>query len=445
MTALPTSTPSTTDTTPARGSSTFGLVLLLGVMAALGAVTIDLYLPSLPDVARDLGVSDASTQLTITCVLVGSALGQLVSGPLSDAYGRRKPALVGFAVYVVACLLCAIAPNLTALVAFRFLSGAGAAAGAVVGMAIIRDLFTGPRAARLMSRLVLVIGVAPLFAPTIGGAIAAHTGWRPVLALLSVAGLLVMLAVWRRLPETRPELAAPRTGDVPAQASRQPTTAEPAADAVPVARRRGDRVLRAFAGYGALVRDRRFLGLAVVPGLAMSVVMSYVATSPFVFQEGFGLSSGQYALLFAVMGTALVGGSQLNAALVQRFGSPALLRVGVTAAFALSLVLGAVVLIGVDSLVVFAAPLWLMLLSLGLIMPNAVTMALEPYGASAGSAAALVTALQSGVGGLVGVLTGALGGDAGAMSLVVAVATALALTLVTAVAVADRRAAVARA
>ncbi|MCI2237834.1 multidrug effflux MFS transporter [Paenibacillus sp. TRM 82003] len=443
MTALPTSTPSTTDTTPARGSSTFGLILLLGVMAALGAVTIDLYLPSLPEVARDLGVTDASTQLTITCVLVGSALGQLVSGPLSDAYGRRRPALVGFSVYVVACLLCAVAPNLTALVAFRFLSGAGAAAGAVVGMAIIRDLFTGPRAARLMSRLVLVIGVAPLFAPTVGGAIAAHTGWRPVLALLSVAGLLVMLAVWRRLPETRPELAAGRAGAVPAQASRE-RTAEPAA-AVPVARRRGDRVLRAFAGYGALVRDRRFLGLAVVPGLAMSVVMSYVATSPFVFQEGFGLSQGQYALLFAVMGTALVGGSQLNAALVQRFGSPALLRVGVTAAFTLSLVLGAVVLSGVDSLVVFAAPLWLMLLSLGLIMPNAVTMALEPYGASAGSAAALVTALQSGVGGLVGVLTGALGGDAGAMALVVAVATALALTLVTAVAAADRRTQVARA
>ncbi|WP_432536665.1 multidrug effflux MFS transporter [Kineococcus arenarius] len=436
MTALPTSPP---QTSPARSTSTFGLVLLLGTMAALGAVTIDLYLPSLPQVADDLGTTAASAQLTITGVLVGSALGQLVSGPLSDAYGRRRPAIAGFAVYVVAALLCAVAPDLPSLVAARFLAGMGAAAGSVVGMAIIRDLFTGPAAARLMSRLILVIGVAPLFAPTIGGAIAEHTGWRPVLALLAVAGLLVLLAVWRRLPETRPELAA----EVPAQASRAPSSA--ATRAVPVTRRRGGRVLRSFTGYGALVRDRRFMALAVVPGLAMSVVMSYVATSPFVFQEGFGLSTTQFAVLFAVMGVALIGGSQVNAALVQQFGSPALLRVGVTAALTLSLVLGGVVLSGVDELLAFVVPLWLLLLTLGLIMPNAVTMALEPYGASAGSAAALVTALQSGVGGLVGVVTGLLGGDARAMASVIAVATALALVLVTAVAAVDRRTAAARA
>ena len=431
MTALPTSPPTTSSS---RSTSTFGLVLLLGVMAALGAVTIDLYLPSLPEVAADLGTTAANAQLTITGVLVGSALGQLISGPLSDAYGRRKPAVVGFGVYVVAALLCAVAPDLPSLVAARFLSGMGAAAGSVVGMAIIRDLFTGPRAARLMSRLILVIGVAPLFAPTIGGAIAERTGWRPVLAILAGVGVLVLLAVWRKLPETRPELAA----EVPAQASRA------TGPAVPVARRRGGRVLRSFSGYRALVRDRRFMALAVVPGLAMSVVMSYVATSPFVFQEEFGLSTTQFAVLFAVMGVALVGGSQVNAALVQRFGSPALLRVGVTAALVLSLVLGAVVLSGAEQLLAFVVPLWLLLLTLGLIMPNAVTMALEPYGASAGAAAALVTALQSGVGGLVGVLTGVLGGDEHAMALVIAVATALALVLTTAVAVADRRAAALR-
>ncbi|GAB3223188.1 multidrug effflux MFS transporter [Kineococcus gypseus] len=437
MTALPTSPARTT--APGRTPSTFGLVVLLGVMAALGAVTIDLYLPSLPDVADDLGSTAARAQLTITGVLVGSALGQLVSGPLSDAFGRRRPALVGFGVYVVAALLCALAPSMPALIAARFLSGTGAAAGAVVGMAIIRDLFTGPTAARLMSRLILVIGVAPLFAPTIGGAIAEHTGWRPVLAILAGVGALVLLAVWRWLPETRPELSA----EVPAQASRAPSSA--AERAVPVTARRGARVLRSFAGYGALLRDRRFMALALVPGLAMAVILSYVATSPFVFQEEFGLSTTRFALLFAVMGIALVGGSQVNAALVQRSGSAALLRVGVACALVLSLALGAVVLSGTGRLLAFAAPLWLLLLTLGLIMPNAVTMALEPYGASAGAAAALVTALQSGVGGLVGVLTGVLGGDAHAMSLVIAVAAALAVVLVTAVSLSDRRAAAARA
>lgn len=414
--------------TVAAPRSTAGLVALLGVMAALGAVTIDLYLPSLPEVAEDLSTTGARTQLTITGVLVGSAVGQLIVGPLSDAFGRRRPALVGFSLYVVACLLCSIAPNLPSLVAFRVLSGVGAAAGSVIGMAVIRDLFTGPAAARLMSRIVLVIGVAPLFAPTVGGAIARHTGWRPVLALLAVAGIAVFLAVWRRLPETRRELT-----DTAAEAVAETERA-------PVAPPRSARVLRTFAGYGELVRDPRFLALALMPGLAMAVIMSYVATSPFVLgEEGFGLSTTQFAIYFAANGTALVGGSQLNAALVGRFGSPLLLRVGVSLALVLGLVLAGGVLVG-GGLWSFAVPLYLLLASIGLVMPNAVTMALEPYGSSAGAAAAMVTAFQSGVGGLVGVVTGLLGGDAHAMAVVTTVATALNVVLVVAVSASARRA-----
>ncbi|WP_083782255.1 multidrug effflux MFS transporter [Kineococcus radiotolerans] len=400
-----------------RTPSTAGLVVLLGAMAALGAVTIDLYLPSLPEVAVDLGTTEARTQLTITGVLVGAGLGQLVVGPLSDAYGRRRPAAVGFVVYVVATLLCAVAPNLPALVAFRVLSGVGASAGAVIGMAVIRDLFVGPAAARLQSRLVLVIGVAPLFAPTVGGAIAAHTGWRPVLALLAVAGLGVLIAVWRRLPETRPELT-----DTPAQARAEEERA-------PVTPPRGARVLRTFTGYGALLRDRRFLALAAMPGLALATIMAYVSTSVFVLQDGFGLSGTGFAVYFAVNGTALVGGSQLNAALVGRFGSARLLRVGVAAAFVFGLALAGVLMARTDELLLFAVPLYLLLLVLGLIMPNAVTLALEPYGDSAGAAAALVTALQSGIGGLVGVLVGVLGGDEHATGLVIGAAVVLNVVL----------------
>ncbi|MEZ0166498.1 multidrug effflux MFS transporter [Kineococcus sp. LSe6-4] len=392
---------------PTRRRSTVGLVVLLGAMAALGAVTIDLYLPSLPEVAQDLGTTRARTQLTITGVLVGSALGQLVVGPLSDAFGRRRPAMVGFAVYVVASALCALAPNLPTLVAFRVLSGVGASAGAVIGMAVIRDLFTGPAAARLQSRLVLVIGVAPLFAPTVGGAIANHTGWRPVLGLLVLAGAGVLLAVWRSLPETRRELC-----DSAGQARTE-------ARAAPVVPERTRRVLRTFAGYRELVRDRRFLALAAMPGLALAVIMSYVSTSVFVLQDGFGLVGTGFAVFFALNGTALIGGTQLNAALVERIGSPRLLRVGVTAAAVFGAALTVSLLSGTDRLVLFALPLYLLLLSLGLIMPNAVALALEPYGDSAGAAAALVTALQSGVGGLVGVLVGLLGGDAHAMAFVV--------------------------
>ena len=416
--------------TPVRGSGTtgapgarrptLGLIALLGVMAALGAVTIDLYLPSLPEVAADLGTTAARTQMTITGVLVGSAVGQLVVGPLSDTFGRRRPAVIGFALYVVACLLCVIAPNLPALVAFRALAGVGASAGAVIGMAVIRDLFTGPTAARLMSRIVLVIGVAPLFAPTVGGAIAEWTGWRPVLGLLAVAGVAVLIAVWRHLPETRPELR-----DSAAEAVRETHVA-------PVVPPRGGRVRRTFAGYGELVRDPRFLALASMPGLALATIMSYVATSPFVLKEGFGLSTTQFAVYFAVNGSALVGGTQVNAALVQRFGSWRLLRVGVVWTLGWAVVLTAGIVAG-GGFWAFAVPLYLLLLGLGLIMPNAVTLALEPYGSSAGAAAALVTALQSGVGGLVGVLAGVLGGDAHAMGYVVLGATVLNLVLLVAV------------
>jgi DHA1 family bicyclomycin/chloramphenicol resistance-like MFS transporter len=284
-------------------------------------------------------------------------------------------------------------------------------------MAVIRDLFVGAAAARLQSRLVLVIGVAPLFAPTVGGAIAAHTGWRPVLALLAVAGVGVLIAVWRRLPETRTELC---------DSSEQALAEEECAPVTPA--RRG-RVLRTFTGYGALVRDGRFLAFAAMPGLALATIMAYVSTSPFVLKDGFGLSGTGFAVYFAINGTALIGGTQINAGLVERFGSAKLLRVGVLAALVFGLTLTVSLLSGTDQLALFAVPLYLLLLALGLIMPNAVTLALEPYGDSAGAAAALVTALQSGIGGLVGVLVGVLGGNEHAMGLVVGAAVVLNVVL----------------
>ncbi|MGI4896740.1 MAG: MFS transporter, partial [Janthinobacterium lividum] len=290
--------------------------------------------------------------------------------------------------------------------------------------AIIRDLFTGPTAARLMSRIVLVIGVAPLFAPTVGGVVAQWTGWRPVLGLLAVAGAGVLIAVWRRLPETRPE-RRDEAGD-------SPTTSRGA----PVTQTRFTRLRRTFSGYHELVRDPRFLALAAMPGLALATIMSYVATSPFVLKDGFGLSTTQFAVYFAVNGTALVGGTQVNAALVQRYGSWRLLRIGVVWALVWGLALAGGIIAG-GGFWAYAVPLYLLLLGLGLIMPNAVTLALEPYGTSAGAAAALVTALQSGVGGLVAVLTGVLGGDAHAMAYVVIGSTLLNLLLL--VGVSSRR------
>ena len=399
-------------TTPAPRSSpphTVGLVVLLGSMAALGAINTDLYLPSLPRVARDLGASAAGAQLTITVVLVGMALGQLAVGPLSDRYGRRPPVVVGCAVFVAASLGCLVAPNLPLLVALRFLQGIGVAAGAVTGMAVVRDLFTGSVAARLMSRLVLVIGVAPLFAPTVGGALAGLAGWRFVFVVLALAGVGVLLATWRRLPEThRPAVptAEPRTG----------------------ARRA---VVQALRTYARLLRDVRFVAFAALPGLAMAVIVCYVSVSPFVLQEAYGLSTTQFALLFALNGVALVGGSQVNAAVVSRVAPVKVLRVAVPATVALAAVLLVVVLTGAGGLVGLLIPLWLLLGVGSLVSPNAVTLALAEHGRTAGSAAALITAAQSGVGGGVGIVAGALGGDALAMAAVMLAATVVSAMMLT--------------
>lgn len=416
------------DPPPVVRSSTVGLVVLLGSMAALGAVNTDLYLPSLPQVATDLGTTDAGAQLTITVVLIGMALGQLVVGPLSDRFGRRPPVVVGVSLFVVASLLCAVAPNLPLLVALRFLQGVGVSAGAVTGMAVVRDLFTGALASRLMSRLVLVIGVAPLFAPTIGGAIASRLDWRAVFVVLAVAGGGLLVAVWRRLPETRavsePDASAGGSGG---------------------SGHSGGAVRQALVTYARLLRDGRFVAFALMPGLAMAVIVCYVSVSPFVLQETYGLSTMQFALIFALNGIALVGGTQVNAALVTRLSPATLLRVAVPTAICLALVLLLVVLTGFGGMVGMLVPLWFLLGTGGLISPNAVTMALAEHGRTAGSASALVTAAQSGVAGSVGIIAGVLGGDAVAMAIVMLSATLLSGTMLTLAMRAHRAVAVASA
>ena len=196
---------------PGRGFRP-AFVGLLGAMAALGAVTVDMYLPSLPTVAAELGTSDAAVALTISGVLLGAALGQLLVGPMSDRFGRRRPALVGIALHVVASLLCVLAPTIGMLIALRFLQGVGNAAAGITAMAVIRDRLTGGPAARVISRLMLVIGVAPLFAPTVGGLIAGVAGWRAVFGVLAAFGLALGVAVWRWLPETLPPVRRTTSG-----------------------------------------------------------------------------------------------------------------------------------------------------------------------------------------------------------------------------------------
>lgn len=381
-----------------------GFVALLGSMAALGAVTVDTYLPSLPVVAHELQTSDAAVQLTITGVLLGAALGQLLVGPLSDRYGRRGPALIGIALHVVASLLCVIAPTIGLLIALRVVQGIGNSAASITAMAVIRDRLTGGAAARVMSRLMLVIGVAPLFAPTFGGAIAGLWGWRAVFAVLAALGVGLGVVVWRALPETLPRERRTTAG-----------------------------IRGALHGYRVLIADRHFLALAVIPGLAMGALMSYVAGSPFVLQVGYGLDPHTFSLIFAVNGFGLVLGSQLNASLVQRAAPIRVVRVALPLGLLAALVLLLFVLTGIGGIAGLLVPLWVMLVLLGFIPPNASAIALGRHGERAGTAAAVIGALQAGVAGLVSPLVGVLGGDDVAMALTI-VGAMLAATTVLAVA-----------
>ena len=368
-------------------------VLLLGLMAALPAISTDLYLPSLPDVARDLGTSAAGAQLTITMTMIGGAVGQLVVGPLSDRFGRRRPALIGVALHVLTSLACAVAPGLGMLVALRGAQGFFNAAATVVAMAVIRDRFVGSDAARLLSRLMLVSGVAPLFAPSVGGLIAGQWGWRSVFLVLALFGVVLWLVVWWKLPETLPR-AARRLGGLSV----------------------------AMSGYARLLRDRQFVALGMVPGLTSAVLMSYVVASPFVYRVGFGMTDQQFALMFAVNGLGLVGGAQVNAALVRRVAPVRILRVAQPVQAVLALVLLALAVTGAGGLWALLVAQAAVVSTLNLGSPNASALALSRHGEVAGTAAAFIGALQAGVGGLVSPVSGLLGGDATAMAAVMATA-----------------------
>lgn len=362
-------------------------VLMLGALAALPALTTDMYLPSLPAVEADLHTTQTAVQLTLSGTLVGGGIGQLVIGPFSDRFGRRLPLLIGISLHVAISLLCSLTPNIETLTGLRVLQGFFNAAAAVVALAVIRDRFVGSDAAQLLSRLMLVIGVAPLLAPTVGQAIAGLWNWRAVFYALALIGLVLVAIVWKFMPETLP-------GD-----SRSPGHPRHVAGA-----------------YWVLLRDRHFMALAVIPGLGLALIMSYVVGSPFVFQNEYGLTAQQFALVFALNGAALVLSAQLNAALVRKFPPVRILRTALLVQLSLALVLLGVVATGAGGAAGLVAGLWLVLSAQGMIPANASVLALHNYGHMAGTAAAVIGALQSGVAGLVSPMVGLLGGNSLSMA-----------------------------
>jgi DHA1 family bicyclomycin/chloramphenicol resistance-like MFS transporter len=364
------------------------LVLVLGSLIAIGPLTIDMYLPALPSITTGLATTPAAVQLTLAGTLAGLAVGQLAIGPLSDAVGRRLPLLAGLLLHVAASVACVFAPDVLVLGGLRVLQGLGVAASAVVAMAVVRDLFDGAAFARLFSRLMLVMGAAPILAPTLGGAVLRWTDWRGVFVTLAIFGVVLCLVAGFALPET-----------------------------LPPHRRRSGGTMRVYAG---LLRDRTFMGLVLVAGLAMASLFGYVAGSSFVYQDEFGLSEQEFALAFGAGAVGLIAATQFNVRLLRRFTPQRILVGALLAGTAAGLVLLGLALAHLGGLPAILASLWAVLAAAGLALPNAPALAMSRHGEAAGTAAALLGAVQFGVGAAAAPLVGLLGTGAVAMAIVVA-------------------------
>lgn len=380
------------------------MIVVLGLLVALGPLTIDMYLPALPRIAEELSVSSSVAQLTLTGTLVGLAIGQLVVGPLSDSLGRRRPLMAGIVVHMLASLLCLFAPDIATLAVARGLQGVGAAAAMVVAVAIVGDLYADSVAATVMSRLMLVLGAAPVIAPSLGAAVLLHASWHWVFAALVVlAGALLLLAILA-LPETLPR-----------------------------AHRRPLRVRGIVRTYGELLTDPKFVVLVLVGALAMSGLFAYIAGAAFVLQGRYGLDQQTFALVFGAGAFAFIGATQLNVVLLKWLSPRTIVTWALVGAALTGLTFVGMSLAGVDGLAAFLIPVWLMLATVGLVIPNAPALALSRHPDAAGTSAALLGAAQFGLGAAVAPLVGILGNDEFALALVMAVGAVIALfALVTA-------------
>lgn len=374
------------------------MILVLGALIALGPLTIDMYLPALPAIADDLNTPSSAVQLTLAGTLIGLALGQLVIGPLSDIVGRRLPLIVGTGVHILASVACIVAPNIAVLGGLRVVQGLGAAAAAVVAMAIVRDLFSGRAAATVLSRLMLVMGVAPVLAPSLGGAVLLVGSWRLVFAALAIMGVALMTLAIVSLRET-----------------------------LPPERRRASGVMPVLRTYRSLLRDAQFVVLVLVAALAMSSLFAYIAGSSFVLQEEFGLDEQQFAIVFAAGAISLIGASQLNVLLLGRFAPVQIVLAALSFAVFAGGVMAVLAIAEIGGMAGFVVPLWFVLGAVGFVMPNAPALALSRHGEAAGGAAALLGAAQFGLGAIVAPIVGALGNDAVAVSTTMVVTSAAAL------------------
>lgn len=377
------------------------LALVLGSVTALGPLSIDMYLPSLPTLEAELAASPASVQHTLAAYFFGMALGQLFYGPLSDRLGRKLPLAAGLGIFLLASVGCALAWSVQSLIALRFVQALGGCAGMVIARATIRDLYVGADAARMFSAMVLVMGLAPILAPLAGGYVLVHGGWRTIFWVLAAFGTVALVATLAALPETL-ERSTRRMGSL------------------------GD----ALARIRSVARDARFLVPGMLLALPFAAVFAYISSAPFVLIQYFGVRVEAFGWFFGANALGLIAGSQMNSRLLRRARSAVILRRAIRLQTVMALVLLATATTGAGGLPGVVLPLFFVVASIGFIAPNASAIAMTPFGADAGTASALLGTCQALAGVVATVAVGFMpGSGAVPMAAVIAACTVLACVI----------------
>lgn len=375
-------------------------VLIMGTIVAIGPMSIDMYLPSLPALQAHFGVSAADVQLTLAAYFIGLAIGQIAYGPIADRFGRRLPLLIGLSVYSASSLLCALAPSIESLIGLRFLQAVGGCAGMIVTRAMVRDRFEPQDMARITSHLVLVMGVAPILAPLAGGQLLVLSGWQAIFCALALFGAACFALSWFGLPETLAQRGEPL---------------------------QFGRILRS---YARLLSHRRFMGYTLAGGVATSGMFAYISGSAFVFIEVYGVSPQAFGWFFGSNAAGLIVTSQINRYALDHFRAERVLRAALTSYASFGVILVVCATTGFGGLWGIALSLFGCISSLGFSFPNATAAAMAPFGDRAGMASAMMGTLQFSIAAVTGALVGHFhNGTAMPMAVVIAACGLLSVTL----------------
>jgi DHA1 family bicyclomycin/chloramphenicol resistance-like MFS transporter len=352
-----------------EGKNRFSLILVLGLLTAIGPFSIDMYLPAFPEIAKSLNTTIARVMLSLSSFFVGISVGQFIYGPLLERYGRKKPMYFGLCIYLFASIGCAMASSVNSLIAFRLLQALGGCAGMVAARAVVRDLFDAKENARIFSTLMLVVAVSPIIAPTAGGYVTAVFGWRSVFIILMAIDLLILAGVYFLLPE-----------------SKNPN---------PDFSLKAGAILRNYIG---ILKHPQFYTYALTGAVAYGGLCAYISGSPNVFMEQFGVSEKQYGWIFAIIAVGIISASQVNNLALKRHSSERIIRYALICQSFIGVAFAVLTVLSRSNLYITIFLIFLFLCCQGFVFPNASALSLASFGHTAGSASALMGGVQMTVG-----------------------------------------------